>query len=247
MKTIKFKNIVFIGDIHGDMNQITYYQNFNKLRDTLFIQLGDYGIGFKQEYKEIATLDFYNTSFKSKRNYLYVVRGNHDNPKYFTGKYDKSNIKLVPDWSVLPFNINDQIINILFIGGAVSVDRYTRKGYITGGQYEYDYWKDEVVVYNNEIDNIKGIDIVVTHTAPDFCQPVGFNTFVTDYAKRDNHLLEDLTIERELMTKIHDKIKLNNVIKRWLYGHYHFNNDEEINGTKFSLVDMNSFKNIDYI
>jgi predicted phosphodiesterase len=245
--TKQFKNIIFVGDIHGNLNHVAYHQKLHKLTDTLYIQCGDFGIGFKQKYKEEQTLEYYNDIFRNKNNTLYVARGNHDDPEYFNGKYKYTNIELVPDYTVKEIQYLDNKIYILFIGGAVSIDRKERKAYIFNGERGMDYWKNEIVVYNKDIvENLKNIDIVVTHTAPNICYPF-INNNINYWLKQDAYLQSDILIERKILTDIYNDLNKNNNIKYWFYGHFHKNNQEIINNTKFVLIDMNDFYHLNYI
>ena len=242
-----FKNIIFVGDIHGDINQIAYHQKLHKLTDTVYIQLGDFGIGFKNQFKEKQTLDYFNKIFKLKGNFLYAARGNHDCPAYFHGDFDTTNIKLVPDYTVHTFNVNEVNLNILFMGGAVSIDRMTRKGYITNGEMGMDYWKGEEFLFNRDKLKIyENIDIVITHTAPDICLPIGTSDIVEYYKTIDSCLEEDLKIERDLLTQTYNILKENNSLKYWFYGHFHNTYQDIKNDTKFICVDMNRFYSVQY-
>lgn len=242
-----FKNIIFVGDIHGDINQIAFHQKLHKLTDTLYIQVGDFGIGFKNKYKEVQTLEYYNNIFKNKNNFLYAIRGNHDQPSYFTGDFDTSNIKLVPDYTVHTFNINEQNINILFMGGAVSIDRIDRKGYLSNGEVGNDWWKGEEFYFDNEkLKKFDNIDIIVTHTSPDICLPFGKSSIVETYKQYDHCLEADLKHERELLTETYNILKEKNNLKYWFYGHFHNTFQDIKNDTKFICVDKNSFYSVQY-
>lgn len=243
----KFENIILVGDIHGDLNIIAYHQKMNKITNSLYIQLGDFGIGFKNKFKEIQTLEYYNDIFKKKHNYVYAIRGNHDDPSYFDGSFDKSNIKLVKDYSTHSFNINGFNLNILFLGGAVSIDRIERKGYLTNGKNGSDWWKGEEFIFNPEqLKTFTNIDIVVTHTAPSICLPFSSGDIVNYYKNIDKNLETDLLNERELLTETYNILKENNNLKYWIYGHFHKSLQDIKNDTKFICVDMNRFYSIQY-
>ena len=253
---MKFENIIAIGDIHGDINEIISYQKFYDLKNTLFLQCGDFGIGFKHQYKELATLDYHTISLKSRNNFIYTCRGNHDNPEYFTGKYDTSNIKLIPDYTVMPietcqYKVNvetgdiseydNKNISILFIGGAISIDRTKRISYADKKRPDVDYWNNESVILDEDkLKDIKDIDIVVTHTAPQFCYPI-FKSNLQYWFNFDPTLEDDIIKERQILTTIYDQLAINSNIKYWCYGHFHYHNIDNINNTKFILLDINDF------
>ena len=242
-----FKNIIFVGDIHGDLNQISYHQKLHKIKDSLYIQVGDYGIGFKSEFKEIQTLEYFNDLFKKQNNFIYAIRGNHDYPKYFKGNHNKSNIILVSDYTVLDFNVNETTLKILFMGGAISIDRILRKAYLTNGKQGSDYWKDEEFIFNPDLlKTYENLDIVVTHDAPDICLPIGTSQLLEYYKSVDSCLGEDVSRERDLLTQTYNILKEKNQLKYWFYGHFHNTFNDIKNDTKFICVDMNRFYSIQY-
>ena len=65
--------------------------------DFIIFSCGDFGVGFgynnpREEKKEHKKLSILN-DFLNKRNiFLYVVRGNHDNPIFYDGNHNFSNI-----------------------------------------------------------------------------------------------------------------------------------------------------------
>jgi len=226
------KNIIYLGDIHGNFNQIIGWMHHNKHRENCnIIQVGDFGIGFKpkQEHHELKLL---SSKLKTKNHTVLVIRGNHDNPEYFDGNHDYDNIKFLPDYTVK--NLNGS--NHLFIGGAISIDRRLRKSNI-------DYWENECFNYDEErLKNIKEIDVLVTHTCMSFNKPTFFSNLVYSFALKDDKLIKDLDREKNLVDLMWKKLNENdNKIKLHLYGHFHFNNKEFINNTKHILLDIDEF------
>jgi UDP-2,3-diacylglucosamine pyrophosphatase LpxH len=203
--------------------------------------LGDIGIGFRlddYEKEKIAELN----DFASKRNInIYCVRGNHDDPRFFTGEYDMENIKLVPDYSVI--NVNGY--NVLCIGGGLSIDRTRRKSYINPAMYpSVDYWPDELNVFNKKaIDDIKvDINIVASHTAPSFCFPNSKDSIIVAlFIGMDTNLSDDMKKERVTMTETYEYLKSkNHSLNFWFYGHFHMNISSKYDDTKFTCVDINT-------
>ena len=114
--------MIFIGDIHGNFNYIKYVIRHRHIEDETLIQVGDFGIGFEKKHVDLDLLYDLNDFLKKHNCILYVIRGNHDDPAYFTGLFMFSHLKLVPDYTIV--NIEDK--NVLFVGGAHSVDRARR-------------------------------------------------------------------------------------------------------------------------
>lgn len=219
------KDIIFIGDLHSNLAIIKWYIKQYNIKDTYFIQVGDFGAGFLKE----KSYDLLNDFIKLHNNYLYVIRGNHDNPNMFTEtKHIRSNIVFIKDYEIL--KILDY--NILFIGGAISIDREYRI------ENELHYWENEKVNFdNNKINIIKkynnNIDICVTHTAPSFLDPMFLNT-------NDNKLRNDISRERIELTKIFDILKNKNLMN-WYYGHFHDNKSIVIEMVKFTMLGEGKF------
>lgn len=240
MNNFKVYNKKFLlGDIHGYWSVV-----LNKLvnldeQNICFIQVGDFGIGFGDIDKEFNRLSNLNAKLAEYNSDLFVLRGNHDNPNWFnetqynTLKEKLTNIFFVPDFTVL----NIDLENILFIGGAVSIDRVQRRMAM-----ETSWWENEVVNFDfSKIAQFKDIDRVICHTAPDFCQPLKFNQTVYDFATQDDRLLDDLRFERANMTKLVTAIMNNNKIKGYYYGHFHNSYRFYHNNCEFIGLGINEF------
>jgi hypothetical protein len=212
-----------LGDLHGTWSVILNHlkmtdfdMNFRK--KVCYIQVGDFGIGHNDVEIELKKLIILNDELVNHDSDLYIIRGNHDDPEWFKeeGKLDYkkqlTNIFFIPDYTVL----NIDFENILFIGGAVSIDRNDSK--LKGRKY----WEDEVVKFDFDfVKELRDIDRMICHTAPDFVEPLKFNNLVYRYATNDDLLLEDLRTERANMTKLVTEVMSNNKLKGFYYGHYH--------------------------
>jgi predicted phosphodiesterase len=235
--------ILCLGDIHGNFNFLKHQIHSKQITDCTIIQVGDFGIGFSYKENDEQTLKNLNDFLKDVNVTLLAIRGNHDSPSFFNGDYDFSHLKLLPDYTTL----NLEGYKFLFIGGAISVDRTQRikenNSNIKYGSRKRCYWEKEGIVYNPEITkNLKDIDIIITHTAPDWCDPcnkLGFGSFVEDWAKHDSGLIGDLSLERNLMTNIFLDIYENNKIKKHFYGHFHKSKLETHNEVDHHLLDIN--------
>ncbi len=235
--------LLYLGDLHGNFNIISQYVTRFDIRDAYIIQVGDFGVGFKTLVKEKRQLDDINTALIKRNVIVYAIRGNHDQPSYFENDpFGLSNIKLVKDYTVL--NLVGK--NILCIGGAISIDRTVR---YTKRQLEGDYttnigvdswWKDEGFNYDDsKLVDLRDINIVVTHTTPDYCWPDnsnGFAPIVNDFASMDKTLKTELLDERRRMTLAFQTIKMYNDIEYAYNGHFHANHVTEIYGTTHRLL-----------
>lgn len=234
--------ILFLGDIHGNFNLIKQYVNRFDIKDAYIIQVGDFGVGFDTLYKEKSQLELINSELVKSNVFLYAIRGNHDRPSYFENDpFSLSNIKLISDYTVLELEGK----RILCIGGAVSIDRAHR---ITDAQKNGDHtykhgqswFKGEE--FNLDIDILEAfrdINIVVTHTSPDYCTPdnsLGFGSMVNNWINIDPNLKLDLMDERRKMSIAFEIIKRNNKITNHLYGHFHFSNISKFDGVEHRLL-----------
>lgn len=237
--------ILYLGDIHGDFNIINQYIKLYNIKNAYIIQIGDFGVGFTTFDKDRRNLQMTNEALKKRNIILYAIRGNHDRPDYFENDpFNFTNIKLVKDYTVL--ELEDK--KILCIGGAISVDRvdrYTRdqKNGLFDIKGNENWWRDEKFIFDNDkLKDLRDINIVVTHTAPDYC-PIdnsnGFGPFVNSYIKRDKGLNIELMEERRDMTLAFQTIKENNDITHHYYGHFHRSDYINMYGIKHRVLNIN--------
>jgi predicted phosphodiesterase len=222
--------MLFIGDIHGAIATLGGEIARMKVTGQTLIQVGDFGIGFHRLTTDTDLLDLVNGVFQRHDVKLLVIRGNHDNPAWFDGsKIYWSNIEFLPDYSVREVEGK----KILFIGGAISIDRTYR----TEGK---DYWEEEdFILDRDKLSTMRGIDMVVTHTAPSFVYPIGCDApIVNSFAKVDLHLKPDLIAERNRVASAYRIIRENNDPKEWIYGHFHASHSEVYEGCKFTLLNI---------
>lgn len=239
-----------IGDMHGEWNAILYQIKQYKISNSAFIFCGDFGLGFEKEnyYKE-QVIPKIHKILKKFNCIWYIIRGNHDDPSYFSEqKINTKYIKCVPDYSLIQFKNK----NILCIGGGISIDRIWRQHQDQKRFEQYahyhnitieeaqkicpaSYWENERIMYQPKIK--EHVDIICSHSAPSFCYPVNKGPIVYHYAELDPDLLEDLDNERKLLDKVYDDYQ--NTLSNWYYGHFHSSNMQFINNCMFKLLSIN--------
>ena len=250
------KGFVVIGDTHGNHKLIIHRIKSLHIEDTTLFHVGDFGVGFERDYtKDVHRLLELNKFLRTKNCHLYVIRGNHDNPAFFNGDHNYSNLHLMPDYSVVEVNGD----SVLMVGGAISVDRVSRKTdmqrYASYGKHIETYWYDEGFVLDEEkLADIKGVRYVVTHSSPKFVFPINDQSNGIDshgpFVQRmvwtygDDKLKDDLNKELNDITKMYELLQENNYIDKWFYGHFHTSERELVDATEFVLLDCDEFYNV---
>lgn len=236
----KFSSIIISGDIHGDIMPLVFKVNDQyKIENSLIIVAGDIGIGFHADGFYIDLFKKASKRLKKNNNTLLFVRGNHDDPdkwldyepfKAFWQDGD-NNIRLVKDYTVISAETDKRQHNILCVGGALSIDRTGR----TAGK---NYWPGEPFVYDeSKVEGLSGITDVITHSAPDFCEPI-LKTGIVNWMSYDKNLEADCDKERKDHTLLYNKLKEKNKISSWTYGHMHFTHTTYVDDVRFSLLDI---------
>lgn len=227
--------MILIGDVHGEIHKLREKIESLSLNGETFVQVGDFGIGFRSssslEFNVLYQLNEYLSSIGSE---MYIIRGNHDNPSYWYSKHEKlTNVHLIKDNSI--FEIEGK--NILFIGGANSVDRLKRTK-------SKSWWKGERINKMTNIDKYLSkystIDIVISHSAPSLFTINSSNRLLDLYALDDTTIKFDVNDEREYLTEIFNACKNKN-LKHWYYGHFHEYNNQIIEGVNAICLDILQF------
>lgn len=213
----------FLGDVHGKWNELI--DSFSKydIRDVNIIQVGDFGIGFNKD-NDIQVLNELGNILRERGINMYVIRGNHDDPKYFNIFTSYGNLHLVPDYTYL--KIEDMII--LLIGGGVSIDRVSRIPNIS--------WWDTEIIKDLPIKN-KEVDIVVTHVPIKSFFQQQLTQDLTYWYNKDNILKHSLDNENKLLLKLESVLNY----KYWVSGHYHRNFTSYSNNKVYYLLDELSY------
>jgi len=73
----------FLGDIHGNWDVMTNHFEGNDITNVNLIQVGDFGIGYLKKDEESQRLKYLSSILKKRNSFLYIIRGNHDDPSYF--------------------------------------------------------------------------------------------------------------------------------------------------------------------
>jgi Icc-related predicted phosphoesterase len=209
--------IRFIGDVHGKVSVLIDMLNDMPEDVTSVIQVGDMGVGFGQSEHWHSRLD---EALKSKN--ARFIRGNHDDP---------NECENMESW------IRDGHIenDMMFIGGAWSIDRHVR---IEG----INWWVNEELSYG-ELGRMVDVyshvlpNVMVTHD----CPRVAATKFFFDvgrplYGKEQKGTRTSYALDS--MFEIH-KPKIH------VFGHWHYDVDEVIDGTRFICLNELSYVDVD--
>lgn len=85
--------VAILGDIHGDTEYLDYALTQAKsLGAEIMIQVGDFGFGFSEKFLQNleAVLNVHQLP-------LYAIRGNHDDPWWWSSYRRMGNLHLIPD------------------------------------------------------------------------------------------------------------------------------------------------------
>jgi hypothetical protein len=228
----KFDRLYFIGDTHSENMGIGKWiksAGGNGIHKKAVIHVGDFGIGFKNPDEDELKLQSLNTVLIEHRIYLFIVRGNHDDPKWFDNSNPVSNITFIKDHTLLEFALTDKKdpVKIYCNGGAISIDRAHRVENIN-------YWVDEKFTCpsDSELSEIPtDLDVIVTHNRPLGCHPTVYNKAVMQWCWNDDQLDFDLRKEQKEMKRMFDSIRERNNIRNNIlhyFGHYHWSHKERI-------------------
>tara|TARA_R110000868_G_scaffold214309_1_gene464383 strand:- start:238 stop:1020 length:783 start_codon:yes stop_codon:yes gene_type:complete len=250
---INFNIVMVLGDTHGNNMNIApillqkYRLNNNK-ETKCILQVGDFGMGFTKLNGEKIYLKRLNDRLKKYNTYLYVIRGNHDDPQYFNDEVFKeknginnfSNIKLLKDHTLLSLKINGDFKKVYCIGGAYSIDRSVR----TQGD---SYWSDEKFVLPSldERNKIGEVDVVITHTRPTGVWPLE-KLAIQHWIMKDSQLYYDLDWESGDMKTLFDTLKSNNTSFKHFYGHFHSSKVEYLGEFKHQCVGIDELVEVQF-
>jgi len=235
----------------GDSHSVGSFKEAVKksqLENINLIHVGDFGLGFNALWYDLQQLEKLDEFLGNKGINLYVIRGNHDNPIFWNRRYGLnlpkySNINLIDDYTIR--KIEDR--NILFMGGAISIDRLIRSR-----EFPPTWWIDEKFDFSTTklstvLSKVNKVDIVITHTAPGFALPYlksGFPQLVQQFIDLEDQLGIDL--ESELHQ---ERVQLNDIYTHmihnkkvpdlWVYGHFHRHSEEVHDKTKFVGLGIN--------
>ncbi len=237
--------MIFIGDAHGEWAALQRKLGRLDVRGETIVQVGDFGVGFggaAGRARERAGLDAFDLFLARTENTLLAIRGNHDDPAYFTrGAWGYERIRPVSDYTVDTLDGR----KVLFAGRAISIDRRQR---VVGRDYWPDegFRLDEGALARLDLDGLWG---VVTHSAPAVAPPAfpaSADPLVRTFARAEPGLLDDLDGERRDLTRLYELVARRSRPTYWIYGRFHAHATSELDGTRFIMLDVLEARSIRY-
>ena len=216
----QYDRAFLLGDHHGDWFTLYRKLDYYGVENCYLIHVGDGGEGFVDRGKQIRQFKHCNDWFQSRNIYYMSIRGNHSDPSYFLGQYKYSNYELIADYSYKTFRGE----KMLFVGGAVSIDRRIRT-------VDKNYWIGEKFILKPE--KVEKCDILVTHSAPNWvgkCDKGG----IQNWCDKDESLWDECVKER---LEHNELIELCSPQKHFA-GHFHEHAIASMNGCDSRILDI---------
>jgi hypothetical protein len=167
---------------------------------------GGAGFGTKDDDFFGEVLGKINNISRQNNSYVVIVRGSKDDPSYFTEhKFDLSNVKLVPDYSVIRMKGFD----VLCVGGGLTIDRQWRieQGKRLGKTLYFEGCRS---VFDDkslsDVLNDFKIACVVTTDAPTFVPPSIDLSNSSKWVANDKDIISDMTAQRLVMDRIYNEM-----------------------------------------
>lgn len=202
--------VYLLGDIHWNWKRTFHDIEKKDLSGCTIICVGDIGWGF--DNCGLSEAHVINNRLSQRGITFLGVRGNHEDKKFFDGEtINLPFLKMLPDYTRLEVNGE----NWLLVGGAISIDRCWR----TLGR---SYWADEIFVLDESKIGDAPVDVLVTHSVPNWLGPNDCKGIVAACVDAEAKLgLHTLWGELKEERAAHDRLLEITKPKRYFAGHMH--------------------------
>ena len=218
------QKIIVAGDLHCDWGPLN--QLINKKKPDVILQCGDFGWWPHYHNGQFPgeSKIFDQHGIKPQDTKIYWCDGNHENHEDLAIRIENNdlecagkNIFYMPRGTVLQLEDGR---NVLFFGGAYSVDKHAR---VEGESW----WRGEIPTHADFLrmeQNTEGkkIDIVISHTAPKVFADIVGKDFI--------YKAKDPTVQ--FLDHILERFKP----ARWVFGHYHRFLEGRTGGCKWTAL-----------
>jgi Icc-related predicted phosphoesterase len=197
--------ILMVGDLHNQFNDLNAL--INKKHPDIVICCGDFG--YWPNWQGSQKL----SEIKPQGAKIYWIDGNHEDHWSIR---DRQTDELEKDVIYMPRGSTMKLEdgrNILFMGGALSIDKHLRRE-------GWDWFPEETISYS-DMENLpeEKIDIFVTHTCPEELVDDLIMYYPEKRAEPSNYALSQLW-------KIYKP-------QLWIFGHWHVYKEGTLMGTKW--------------
>lgn len=219
--------VIVCGDTHASFG---YFNNMlNTLKPSIVLQCGDFGYWDRGTWIKGATGNFVE-DVKPHNTKVYWCDGNHEDHVLLMQLMEehgrdkpieiRENIFFCPRGSTLQLPDGR---NVLFMGGAYSIDKHYRKPYI-------DWFPEETITSEDmtRLPDMK-IDIVISHTCPSFVAPL---LRLPKYYYGGDKVHDPSC---DYLTRVFEKYNP----QRWYFGHWHLFQNLFVNDTYFQALSHN--------
>ena len=217
-------NLYLMGDYHQVFTQFIHNLDAVQKPASLII-LGDYDAHQAQDLVDLAELA------ERHRVVMYLLRGNHDNPKYWQDREVASTLET--EWFHLLEDVDClqwREVKLISVSGAVSVDRSCLR-FDQGN-----CWPATERIPKDAVARVKelgGCDVLLTHSGIIDGMTVK-NDFIDSYASTDENLIEDIKAERKLV----QKLQIASGCSKHYFGHFHQSWQGEQFGVEVRCLDI---------
>ena len=225
--------VIVCGDLHGEWGSIN--KLINKRKPSIILQCGDYGwwpkmhniygisvTGGFGKWSQYGIKNVYQNQTSAK---IYWCDGNHEDHWSLREEFNSINGPAEIQKDVLYMKRGSVLTlpdgrNVLFVGGAYSIDKQWRK-------IGWDWFPEETIT-QKDIENLPEvrIDIVISHTCPLEFQ----DELMTSDDGRCRQKFKDPSM-----------LALSYILKKyspplWYFGHFHFYKSGRTNGTAWTCL-----------
>lgn len=222
----ELKHIIIVGDIHGRVEELN--RLIQLAEPDIILQVGDFG--FWPDVK-LKNLNLEKTK-------IYWCDGNHEHHDILQPMVNENRdpVEIVPNCFYMPRGSVKEFNgkNIMFLGGADSIDKAWRKPHISWFEQELLTEED----YNFFRQKKEKIDIIISHTAPNYF-PVERKLGSPKDEGNRIHKKEDPT--RDILDKAYDLFKPS----KWYFGHWHFWDKDVYESCTWTCLDMCPYSEYD--
>ena len=208
------RKLILVGDIHGEYRTLIWKALTQyKITNADIVVLGDFGIGFDKSMS--GDYAWSERRLEKADCVIYALRGNHDDPSYFTNmdKYSYPRLKFMEDYKTYTLG-EDRVV--LPIGGANSIDIEDRQK--TNLKWEREkidkkcWWPDEDVKRVDPSILPLKVDLILSHESPLVFDPIPSRPKLCP-----TYQYEKILETRRYLNTILDNVKTDS----WFFGHYH--------------------------